>query len=82
MIRSVARLDGPETYLRPLTHMNDFELGYGAERRPLCRVIRQHQDIHEALHGKTEVDTDPDHTRIWNPEHATGPALAHVQLRA
>jgi hypothetical protein len=34
------------------------------------------------FHGKTEVDTDPDHTRTWNPAHATGQALAYLQLRA
>lgn len=82
MVRSVARLDGPQTDLRPLIHMDDLELGYDAERRPLCRVVGQHQDIHEALHGKTEVDTDPNYTGTWNPADATGQALAYAQLRA
>lgn len=62
MIRSVARLDGPQTDLRPLIYIDNLELRNGVERRPLCRVVGQHQDIHEALHGKTEVNTDPNYT--------------------
>jgi hypothetical protein len=62
--------------------MDDLELGYGAERRPLCCVVGQHQDIHEALHGKTEVHTDPNYTGAWNPAPATGQALAYAQLVA
>ncbi|MEU1813173.1 hypothetical protein [Micromonospora aurantiaca (nom. illeg.)] len=81
-IRSVARLDGPQTDLRPLIHMDDLELRNGVERRPLCCVVGQRQDIHEALHGKTEVNTDPNYTGTWNPTHATGQALTYVQVRA
>ncbi|MFY1661205.1 hypothetical protein [Micromonospora sp. WMMD1274] len=83
MIRSVARLDGTQTDLRPpLSYIDDLELRNGVERRPLRRVVGQHQDIHEALHGKTEVNTDPNYAGTWNLKHATGQALAYVQLRA